>query len=89
MSNFRRELKRNRDLLNTLRDIKRLERAHECPREGKPRSERRRERRDKSLPTDRVCPLCKGVKLKSRQWVVVNGRAMCKSCWMLERAPVR
>ena len=51
------------------------------PHEGRPRSERRAERREALLPADRTCPRCGKVKLKSRQWVCKEGLVMCLTCW--------
>jgi len=52
-------------------------------RRGEARSlkERRAEHRAKLLPKDRRCPKCKVVKVKSKRWVVVNGNAVCLSCY--------
>lgn len=70
-------MKYNRDLKRTLEEIRRE------PRVGRPRSERRREARERKLPLDRRCPECGRVRLRSRQWVCVDGVAKCKSCWMM------
>lgn len=49
-------------------------------REGRPLAERRAEAREAALPADRVCPLCRALKLKSRQWVVTKEGPICLSC---------
>lgn len=72
-SSKRKERALNRALRNVLDDEVR-------PIEGKPRSERRREHRESLLPNDRKCPLCSKIKLKSRQWVIVDELAICLSC---------
>lgn len=49
---------------------------------GLPRYIRRQLRRNKALPKNRRCPECgRGPILKSRSWVVKDGKTMCRSCW--------
>lgn len=74
-----------RSLRDTLRDIKRREgkgprKTHVKREQGRPLKERRAARREKMLPKDRVCPVCRNVFIKSRQWVVRNGIASCITC---------
>jgi hypothetical protein len=68
------------DLKNNQELVEHLNKGRE--REGRPRSERRAEAREQLLPKDRTCPLCLEVKLRSRQWVVTDEGARCKSCHM-------
>lgn len=51
--------------------------------ERKSRKARRKEQRSYDLPKDRRCPDCGKLKLKSRQWVVVEDEDIktCLSCY--------
>jgi len=51
-------------------------------REGRPRAQRRREARSAQIPESRICPVCGQPKPASRQWVLTDDRARCRSCWM-------
>jgi len=81
---LRNEHKRVRDLKRTLQHAQKLSKAYLASVEGKPRKERRAIARDKLLPQDRRCPKCMDVKTNSRQWVVMDGKAICKSCHMMK-----
>lgn len=73
-----------RRLKALMRDLKRtLELADKPVREGRPRRVRRAENRSGELPRDRKCPVCKELKLKSRQWVVKHGIVCCVSCYRI------
>lgn len=68
-----------RQLRAAIRDAKlTAERARKRPYEKRyaSKKERRAAQRARSLPADRRCPLCKEVKLKSRQWA----DGICLSC---------
>lgn len=43
-------------------------------------AEYRRERRERLLPADRRCPVCKTIKLKLRSWVITDNSIACRSC---------
>jgi len=59
---------------------------------GQAQKERRIQRRQALLPTDRICPTCGGLKLTSREWVIltiaqrallgIEDVAICRSCAM-------
>jgi rubredoxin len=83
----RAEIRESNAILSTLREVRKAERTERIedgsgPKGGLPRHERRRRTRERALPKDRVCPLCGLVKLASRQWVINEKGAFCKSCFM-------
>lgn len=77
----RKDRARSADLVRRLCDVRKYVRS-----EGRPLKERRYEARERDLPLSRECPVCRCVKLRSRQWIVLAlGSAICKSCYMLRR----
>lgn len=48
---------------------------------ARPRKLRRVEQRRAAIPADRKCQMCGEIREKSRQWVVINEIAVCKSCY--------
>lgn len=56
--------------LAALRALKRSK--DELPRLKRTRAERQAMRRHAVIPKDRTCPVCREIKLKSRQWVVLK-----------------
>ena len=88
----RADRKRMRDLKRTLIESRRPERPEPLTRTEK--CQKRRSRLlDERVPTRR-CPLCGEIKLKSRQWVIVNSHvseavravgAVCRACFQSRR----
>jgi rubredoxin len=77
----REDRKFSNDLLRTLKDIERDADIEVSDTQHRIRVERRR-----MLPRDLVCPVCHSVKVRSRQWVVRDGIAVCRSCFFKKRA---
>ena len=61
-------------------------RRHKKQKDTRTRSERRADNRQKILPKDRRCPVCKKIKVNSRRWVAVDGKCVCLSCYRLNGA---
>lgn len=54
---------------------------------ARPKHIRRAEAREGLLPVDRVCPECKNIVLKSRQWVIKKQYTICLSCERYRNPP--
>lgn len=90
----RAERKLGRDLLRTKEELENLatnppQRLEKRFRDMKERRAAKRREMLERLAANRTCPICKLVKTKSKQWVVVNNNnlamAICLSCFRKQR----